>query len=97
MAKSINANPHYGLIIAATLLIATVGYGVMHLMVYVLPMSQDSMFSNLIFTLFIIALGLAVPYWMLKFSIHRAHLYNPQEKEIRLEDLPKDQERAQKW
>jgi hypothetical protein len=97
MAKSINENPHYGLIIAATLFIAAMGYGVMHLMVYVLPMAQDNTFSHIIFTVFIIALGLAVPYLMLKFSIHRTHLYNPNEKELRLEDLPKDQERAKKW
>lgn len=97
MAKSVNEDPHYGFVITATLLIAVVGYAIMHLTVYVLPMSEDSVFIDLAFTLFIIALGLVVPYWMLKFSIHQVHLRHPEEREIELKDLPKDQERPHRW
>lgn len=39
----------------------------------------------------IIALGLTLPYWLLKILMHVAHSSNPEEKELKLTDLPKDQ------
>jgi uncharacterized membrane protein YqjE len=83
---------HYGRLIGVVLLIAFIGYAVMHLLVYVLPLSQNTTGMNAVFTVIIIALGLSVPYWMLKFGIHQARMHDPREKEMTLKDLPKNQD-----
>ncbi len=72
--------------------IPAVGYGVMHLLVYVLPMAETSTGSHVVYTIILIGLGLAVPYWMLKAGIHAAHKHNPQERELHLSDVPKDKD-----
>ncbi len=72
------------------ILIPVVGYGIMQMLVYLFPMSEQSYVSHFMMTLAIIALGLVVPYWMLKGSFHVAHLNNSDERELHLRDLPKN-------
>jgi hypothetical protein len=74
------------------LFIPVAGYSLMHSMFYVLPMSEDSTGMHLFLTLFIIALGLCVPYWMLMAMAHKAHLSDPREREMHLKDIPKDEQ-----
>lgn len=40
----------------------------------------------------LIAMGLVVPYLALKLLMHIAHRINPNERELHLRDIPKDQE-----
>ena len=76
--------------VIVTMLIPVVGYGIMHALVYVLPMGEHTGGAHLALTVLIIFLGLAVPYWMLKAGLFKAHLGNPKEKELQLKDFPKD-------
>lgn len=78
------------LLVALVILIPAAGYGIMHLLAYAVPLDQDSTGMHLLVTLAIIALGLMVPYWMLKAGFFRAHLRNRDEDELHLRDLPKD-------
>lgn len=72
------------------LFIPVIGYGIMHGLVYVLPVSENNTGAQLLFTILIIALGLAIPYWMLKSGVHKARLHDRREKEVKLENIPKD-------
>lgn len=84
---------YIGWMVALIVLIPTVGYGVMHVLVYLFPMSETSTISHITYTLILIALGLVIPYAMLKALFSAAHRQNPrQEKELHLEDLPKDKD-----
>jgi hypothetical protein len=83
---------HRNIILALIVLIPVIGYGIMHLSVYLLPVSGESLWGDLAFTLLLIFLGLAIPYWMLKLAFHRAHMRNPEEKDMHLSDLPKDKD-----
>lgn len=68
--------------------VAVIGWALMYSSVYLLPKS-DSMLNYFFITIMLFMLGLAVPYLMLKFSVHQAHLRNPKEKEVRMKDIPK--------
>lgn len=73
--------------------IAFFGYALMHALVYIMPMSVNSNTAiYIVFTLAIIALGLFIPYAMLKTGMHTAHKYNNTEKEVELADIPKDKQ-----
>ncbi len=72
-------------------LIALIGSGGMYILIDVLPEAR-SMTKDIIYAIVIMALGLAVPYWMLKLSFHAAHVWNPKEKEFELKDLTKNQD-----
>ena len=82
-------------IIGIIFLVALVGAGVMYMFTYIIPLSGNSWFYVLC-TFIIIALGLAVPYWMLKLGFHYAHTKNREEKELHLADLSKDQQELKK-
>jgi hypothetical protein len=85
---------HYiGWMIALIVLLPTVGYGLMHFLIYVFPMSETSTWSHIIYTVILIALGLTIPYFMLKALFSAAHRQNPRdEHELHLKDLPKDKD-----
>ena len=68
------------------------GYGVIYGLAHTPPLSEQTPFYWGLFTLFAIALLLAIPYGILKLIGHAAHLQNPQEKELKLSDLPKDKD-----
>lgn len=83
---------HHLLWLALIPILAVAGYAVMHGLIYALPVSENNTTVNILFTCFIIAMGLAIPYFMLKIGMHEAHLQNPDEKELRLRDIPKDKQ-----
>ena len=80
------------LFIALLGIIPAVGYGIMHALAFMLPMSETSTFSHITFTVILIALGLLVPYAMLKSLGAAAHEQNQNEKSFTLSDLPKDKQ-----
>jgi hypothetical protein len=82
----------YIYIVALIVLIPLVGYALMHALAYIVPMSEHNVGANLIFTVTLIALGLLIPYWMLKLGFHKAHMRDPAEKDFHLGDLPKDKD-----
>jgi putative flippase GtrA len=79
--------------IMSILLIPVIGYVIMHALVYVLPVSASHS-VQLLFSIIIIAMGLTVPYWMIKAGFHKAHLANPQESELELQDIPKEKQES---
>lgn len=85
-------NSRINLIIAAIILLPFIGYGVMLMTTYI-PMSESSMGNHFIFTVLLIVLGLAIPYWMLKMLFHAANIRNPHEKHMHLSDIPEDKDR----
>jgi hypothetical protein len=68
------------------------GFGAMYMLTYLLPLMEHNNLNYGLFALAIIAVGLTVPYVMLKLSLHEAHLKNPREKELKLADIPKSQQ-----
>ncbi len=83
----------YVFFVLLAILIPVAGYAAMHLAIYFLGLNQQSSAAAYVFyTVFIIALGLALPYWMLKAGRHAAHLRNRQEGELHLSDIPKDKD-----
>lgn len=83
-------------LVIGVLLVPVVGYGIMHLLVYILPVDQSDNLVRLLFTIAIIALGLSIPYMMLKMGVHKAAMDDPQERDVALQDMPKDQDEAGK-
>jgi hypothetical protein len=79
-----------GLILAIPLIILAI-YGIMVGAAHVLPMGAENTGSQLIVTLLVFAILLGVPYLILKAGFHAAHLNNPQQKELKLEDIPKEE------
>lgn len=73
-----------------------VGYGIMHLLVYLFPLSTGSIWAYTLFTLVIIALGLAIPLWMLKAGLLAAHERDSREKEFHMRDIPKDKKQLER-
>lgn len=69
-----------------------IGYGISYAMVQVFPMSEQGDILRALFVFLIILLLLAVPYFMLKLSMHVAHKNNPREREMYLADMPKDKD-----
>lgn len=74
------------LIIAA---IPVIGFSAMYGTAHFLSVS-DSAISSAVITLLLIAIGVGVPFWMLKFGFHEARMRNPRdEAELHLSDIPK--------
>lgn len=79
-------------IIAVIVLLPLLGYGIPYGLNLAVPMSENGTPYHLFYYIFLIAVVLAVPYWMLKLMSRAAHKVNPEEKEMQLEDVPKDKE-----
>lgn len=77
--------------VALIFFITILGFGLMYAPAVLLPLS-DSNLNYFMFSVLIIALGLAVPYWILKLGMHSAHRHNAQERELSLKDIPDDQD-----
>jgi magnesium-transporting ATPase (P-type) len=92
--QTLNRRNSYFFWLLLFIAIPVVGYAIMHGMVYVFPMQEDSTLRHLMITVAIIALGLAVPYWMLKAGLFAARKRNVNEDNVTLEDLPKSQRPA---
>jgi hypothetical protein len=79
------------LVLAAA--VALAGSAVMYGAVFTAPLAENTKgVTPYLVTLFIIAVGLAAPYWVLKLSVHAAHERDPREKEVALKDIPKDKD-----
>ena len=83
----------HGLLITCAVLIPLLGYALMHVLIYIYPLSQESHFLRYtIYTLALIVLGLVIPYAMLKAGVAAAKLRNPDEKSLEIKDIPKDKD-----
>jgi len=82
-------------IIALIFFVALAGAVIMYMSASILPLS-DSGLNYLFCTVVLIALGLAIPYWMLKLGLHEASMRNRNERELTLGDIPKDHEQLKK-
>ena len=71
------------------------GFGAMYLLTYMLPLSHTALNYGF-FAIAVIIFGLTIPYWMLKMGLHEAHLKNPRERELRLADIPKSQQKLKR-
>lgn len=76
--------------IVAAILIPIVAYVIMRLLFEALPIGEGNDWVSALVQALVIALGLAGPYWMLKFCLLSERERNPQEKVIKLKDMPKD-------
>lgn len=82
-------------VITCIITIPLIGFGLMQLLVYFLPISESTVTQGL-YMLGLIGLGLALPYWMLKLGVHEAHERNKQEREVKLTDIPKDKDQLER-
>lgn len=72
--------------------LAVIGFTAMYMLVEVMPpLDGDNTFSQIMFMLLMVALGLTVPYWILKLGSREAHKRNRNEEELQLKDIPKYQ------
>lgn len=78
------------------LLIPVVGFGAMRWTHLFVPLSEGGTSTYILYTVILIALGLLIPYGIMKLLFHSAHLKNSSEKELRMEDLPKDKDDAER-
>jgi hypothetical protein len=85
-------NSRFLLWIAAGAIAAGMGFVIMQLVAYVVPMDTDTAGSHVLFTLVLIALGLGAPFLMVKAGFHAIHTRDPSEPEMRLGDIPKDKD-----
>ena len=80
---------YYLWIVCVIIGLPIIAYMITYVPALAFPMSEH---INIIFLVpFIIIILLATPYWILKICMHVAHKIDPREKEMRIEDLPKDQ------
>jgi hypothetical protein len=79
-----------GLILAIPVVVLAV-YAVLAGWTNLLPMSADNTGSHLLVILLVFGVLLVVPYLILKAGFHAAHLNNPAQKELKLEDIPKEE------
>ena len=84
--------PKYISNLALLVLLPIIGATVMYALIFAFNKAPDSTLAAGVYSVIIIFLGLAVPYWMLKAFSVAAHEWNPREKELHLVDLPKDKE-----
>jgi hypothetical protein len=85
-------NSKFIAIVAGISFVALAGYGIMYLLTYAIPMTENTTLNHLLFTVILIALGLTIPYWMLKLLFDAARMRNPHEKNLHLSDIPKDKD-----
>lgn len=69
------------------------GYALMWGVSYLLPIVEKTTALYFFIAAAIIALGLSIPYWVLKDFFFAAHEKNPDERTLNLKDIPKDAER----
>jgi uncharacterized membrane protein YidH (DUF202 family) len=77
------------------LLIPVAGFGVMRWTHLFVPLSEGNTTTYILYTVILIALGLLIPYGIMKLLFHSAHIKNPNEKELYMADLPKDKDDAE--
>jgi len=77
--------------IALILLLGAGAWVVMYVLVGMIS-ADDTNLNYGIFSVIMIAIGLIVPYLMLKLVAHEAHRRDSRESEMNLKDIPKDQE-----
>jgi len=85
----------FDIILLVIIAIPVIGYGIMHGLAFVIPLSEGQegeSIGPIFYNMILIILGLLIPYVMLKLLFKAAHMRNPQEKEFHIEDLPKDKE-----
>ena len=80
------------MIMAVVIILPIAGYSIAYGLTLVAPMGASSTFYHLFYTVLVIAIGLGVPYWMLKLVSRVAHGVNTEEKEMQLDDIPKDKD-----
>lgn len=74
------------------LCIPVAGYALMHVLVFVLPVSDGNIWVHVLYFALTMFLGLAIPYVMMKSAMHRAHLRDPSEGELELKNIGKDKD-----
>jgi hypothetical protein len=80
-------------LISIFILLPLLGYGAMRLIVYLFGGTDGTnIFFLIMMGLAVVLIGLTVPYLMLKTTFLDAHVWNREEKEIKLSDIPKDQD-----
>ncbi len=72
--------------------LAIAGAGIMYGLNFLFALEGDNMPSQIVYTFMLIALGLTIPYFILKLLFSAAHDQNENEKEIHLSDIPRDQQ-----
>jgi hypothetical protein len=82
--------------IALTIAIPFLGALAMHLLIYLIPMSEKTTLQHALYSITLTLLGLAIPFWMLKALFSAAHTRNRHEKEFTLRDIPKDKDELAK-
>ncbi len=78
------------LLIGAAIALLILGIGLAY--VFLLAPEPMSASHAFLWLLPVFSLLLIVPYWLLKMVMHAAHASNPEEKELELKDIPKDEE-----
>lgn len=68
------------------------GYVLTYGMNLIMPMSEHGTGYHLALVIAIFAMGMLVPYFMIKLLSRAGHLVDPQEKEVRMRDIPKDKD-----
>jgi hypothetical protein len=86
--------PKYFSMVALVVLLPIVGSTIMYFSIYAVPMTDHPSYRYVVYTALVIALGLLVPYFMLKAFSIAAHQWDPREKELHMKDLPKDKDQA---
>lgn len=82
-------------IILTIILLPILGYGVTHYVTETLSLTGDEMLTLVLLYAAMIAILLTIPYLMLKLLFHQAHLENPDEVELKMKDIPKDQDQLE--
>ncbi len=77
------------------LLIPVIGFGAMRWTHLLVPLSDGGTATYILYTIILIAIGLLIPYGIMKLLFHSAHLNNSDEKELHIADLPKDKDDAE--
>lgn len=78
-------------VIGLILLLGAGGWFVMYSLVDMISPTDTSL-NYALFSLLLVAIGLTVPYFILKLVAHEAHRRDGREKEMNLKDIPKYQD-----
>lgn len=87
------------LLLGIILALPIIGYGIMHALVYIMPMQDGStgeqyVGNQLFYALILTVFGLMVPWWMLKLAVRNAAVRDPEEGELELRNIGKDKEKV---
>lgn len=86
----------YGSMLGLAVGIPVLGAMLMYALIHFFPMGRDSWLIYSLYAVLIIFLGLIIPYGFLKAFSIAAHEWDGQEKELKIEDIPKDKEQLDK-